>query len=349
MKTKTISAFGRTAIGLAAGVLMTMAFATAPAKALEHVTISHASATLLRLPFYIAYQNGYFKDEGLEVEIIETSSGSDALKLLAGGAVNFSVGQLIDSVNANKQDLPIKGVAMLTNQFGNQIIVQKKLEGQVKTIADLKGKIVGVTGVGSGTWQLVAYLAKQAGMTMEDFNIVSVGGAPNIIAAVTSGRVDGMSYSDPETYKLVHDGNAFNLIDMTDPATHKKYIGDSYLNNEIMIRTDWAKAHTATVQGFVNAIQRGLNWSRSHPVEEVAKLLQTFPGFSGTEPDIFLGSLRRLVPGSLPATAIVTHDAFDNALRLPIGAGVLDKALPFDTLIDNSFAEAAAKKYPPGQ
>jgi NitT/TauT family transport system substrate-binding protein len=79
----------------------------------------------------------------------------------------------------------------------------RALADQIKSIRDLRGRTVGVTGVGSGTWQFIAYLATLESLKPDDLQYVSVGTGSNVIGAVKSGRVDAMSYADPENPKLV--------------------------------------------------------------------------------------------------------------------------------------------------
>jgi NitT/TauT family transport system substrate-binding protein len=332
----------------AAAIGVTLATTAADsARAQERVTISHAAATLLRLPLYVAVQNGYFKEEGIDLQIVDTRSGSDAMKMLAGGSVNFSTGQLLDSINLNKQGIHVQGVAMLTQRLANSIVVRTASADKVKSMRDLKGKTVGVTAVGSGTWQFAAYVASLEGLTTEDFNFIGVGAGGNVIGAIKAGRVEAMSYADPENPKMVADGDAKYLIDTTDEATHRRLVGETYLNNQIMVLASYIKAKPQVVQGFVNAIQRGLNWAHSHSPEEVAQLIHKFPAFADSDYGQFRFSIDRMMPHGLAKTAVITRTAFDNAMKLPLAIKAIDAAMPYEQLVETRFAEEAAKKYPP--
>lgn len=343
--TKT-TAIGRHWIAAIIVVALTAMQGTAGLAA-EKVTLSHAGATLLRLPLYVAIQNGYFKDEGIDLEIVSTRSGSAAMKMLAGGSVNFSTGQLLDAVNLNKQDIHVRGVAMLTQRLSNSIVVRKALADKVKSMKDLKGRTVGVTSVGSGTWQFAVFIASLEGMKKEELNFIGVGAGPNVIGAIKSGRVDAMSYADPENLKLVQDGDAAFLVDMTDEATHKRLVGDTYLNNQVMVLKKYAESNPQQVQGFVNAIQRAINWVNSHTVEENAKVIHGFPAFSKLTPAHFLTSVKRALPGGVAKTVEVSKNAFNNAMKFPLAVGALKTPMAYDRLIDDRFAKNAVKKYPP--
>lgn len=313
------------------------------------VRISHAGVTIFRLPFYVAIQNGYFSEEGIDLEVVDTTSGSDAMKMLAGNAVEFSTGQLLDAVNLNKQGIHVQGVAMLTNKLSNSIIVRKALADQVKSMKDLTGQnhTIGVTSVGSGTWQFAVYVASRDNVPADDLNFVSVGSSgASVLGAFKAGRVDAMSFGDPENFELVDSGDGAFLIDMTDAATHARVIGDTYLNNQIMVSEAYMTAHPEVVQHFVNAIQKGLNWTNAHQPDAVGQLIIGFPGFNGMDQPALMKSLQRGAH-SVPPVSVITQDAFDNAMKLPLAIGAISEAIPFSQLVNNTFAEQAAKLYPP--
>lgn len=323
--------------------------AAAPAapKAATRVRMSHAGVGTFRLPVYVAIQNGYFAQEGVDLEVVETRSGSDAMKMLAGKAVEFSTGQLVDAVNLNKEGVAIQGVAMLTNRLGNSITVRKAVANEIKSMADLRGpnRTVGVTSVGSGTWQFAVYAAHLAGVKRDEINFVPVGTGAAVIGAVQAGRIDAMSYADPENLQLVENGDAVFLIDMNDEANHKQLIGETYLNNQVMVSGDYVKEKPELVQGFVNAIQRGTVWASSSTPEATARLILGFPGFSGSDEALLVKSLNRMWK-SVPKSVVITRDAFDNAMKLPVTIGVVEQPMPFEVLANNTFAEKATAQYP---
>ncbi len=98
------------------------------------------------------------------------------------------------------------------------------------------------------------------------------------------------------------------------------------------------KSKPALVQSFVNGIQRSLNWMNASSTEEIATELAKTEGFN-FEHDVLVGTLNRM-RNAVPKTAVVTEDAFNNTLKLPLAVGSLDKAIPFNVLEDNTFADA---------
>jgi NitT/TauT family transport system substrate-binding protein len=317
----------------------------ASAAELSKVRVGHGGTQIFRLPFYIAILNGYFPSEGIELEVVETRSGSDADMMLAGNAVDFVTSQVVDTINLGKQKIHAVGVAALFNRINNSIVIPKRLVGQIKDFRDLKGRPLGITGIGSGTWQFALLMAARHQMKREDLNLIAVGAGAGVIGAVKSGRVDAMSFADPENYELVRNGDADFLLDMNEDAQHRKYIGDSYLFGQIFTLADFARRNPEVVQGVVNAIQRGINWLQSHNAEEVTELLAKYAAFSRMDRQILLALVNRSQQG-WPKSAPITQDAFDNVMNVSVVTGSIDAPLPMSQLVNNSFAEKAVAKYP---
>jgi NitT/TauT family transport system substrate-binding protein len=330
------------------GTILALALAgSAQAAELTKVHIGHAGVGLFRLPLYVAIENGFFADEGLDLEVIDTQSGSDADKMLAGGAVEFVTAPLVDTINLNKQGIHAIGVANLFDRVYNSVVVQKKLAGEVKQFSDLKGRTVGMTGVGSGTWQFALLMAAVNHMTRDDLNLVAVGTGAAVMGAVHAGRIDAMVYADPEITELIQTGEVTMLVDSMDEATHRKYIGNSALHSEIFTTETYIKQKPQIVQAFVNAIQRAIVWENSHTPQEVSTLISKYPGYavSNYDPAIMLTSVTRSRAG-WPPSAVIPREAVDNSMKIVQTIGVIDAPMPFDQLIDNSFAEKAVAQYP---
>ena len=308
-------------LGLA--VAMSCAMVGGSFAADQKVRIGHAGIGIFRLPLYVAIKGGFFKEEGLEAEVVDTRSGSDADMMLAGKAVDFVTAPLIDNINLNKQGIRAVGVAALFNRFNNSIVIPKKLTGEIKKFEDLKGRPFGVTGIGSGTWQFAMFMA----------------------SVTKAGRVDAMSYADPENYQMVQDGDAEFLVDMTDDATHTKYAGPSALFSHMFTTEDIIKEKPALVQSYVNAIQRSIVWLQSHSPEDVANMIGSYPGFDLLQKPLLTAALKRS-QNAWPKTAVISREAYDGAMKLPVAIGAVDAPLPYEQLVDNSFAEKAAAKYP---
>jgi NitT/TauT family transport system substrate-binding protein len=114
-----------------------------------------------------------------------------------------------------------------------------------------------------------------------------------------------------------------------------------------MVLRSFAAKKPATVQKFVNAVQRAILWSQSAPVDELIKVLHGYEAFVRYDQRIFGGSIRKMMPAALPKSVVITPEAFENATKLSIAADAMKEPMPMARLVDNRFAEAAAKNVKP--
>src|SRR3954471_1504302 len=112
------------------------------------------------LPLTLADQLGYFKDEGLSVNISDLRGGSEALAAMMGGSVDMVTGFYEHTIRAAAQGKRLVMVALFDRYPGLVLMVGKPHFDQVHSIKDLIGKPVGVTAPGSSTDQLVKYILR---------------------------------------------------------------------------------------------------------------------------------------------------------------------------------------------
>ena len=152
---------------------------------------------LYYLPLTIAEQMGYFKAEGLDVTIVDFAGGAKALQAVVGGSADVVSGAFEHTVNMQFKGQPMR--AFVLQGATPQIVlgVSPKTLPNFKSIADLKGKKVGVSAPGSSTNVVVNFLLAKAGLKPSDVSIVGVGTGSGAVAAMRSGQIDAMSNLDP--------------------------------------------------------------------------------------------------------------------------------------------------------
>jgi ABC-type nitrate/sulfonate/bicarbonate transport systems, periplasmic components len=122
-------------------------------------------------PLYVALEKGFFKDRGLEVELIAPSNPSDPAKLVAAGKADIAVSYQHQHQMQVDQGLPLVRIATLIATPLNSLVVLA--DGPIKNIADLKGKTIGYSVGGFETVLLKVMLAR-AGLTLDDVKLVNV-------------------------------------------------------------------------------------------------------------------------------------------------------------------------------
>src|SRR5947209_3712393 len=127
------------------------------------------------LPLTLADRLGYFKDEGLTVNISDLRGGSEALAAMMGGSVDMVTGFYEHTIRARAQGKRLVMVALFDRYPGLVLMVGKQHFDQVHSIKDLVGKPVGVTAPGSSTDQLVKYILRQNNLDPQSIPVVTGG------------------------------------------------------------------------------------------------------------------------------------------------------------------------------
>src|SRR5215469_11570727 len=178
-------------VALAGGLLFAMALQGAHAAddAGDKITIMVGGITkLIYLPARLTEQLGYFRDEGLNVELLSQPAGVDAENELLAGAVQGVVGFYDHTIDLQSKGKEVEAVVVLGQVPGEVEMVATRSAGQIRSMADIKGKTLGVTGLGSSTNFLTQYLAFRAGVASSQFTVLPVGADTTFIAAIRQGR-----------------------------------------------------------------------------------------------------------------------------------------------------------------
>jgi NitT/TauT family transport system substrate-binding protein len=228
---------------------------------------------LYYLPLTVAEKKGFFKEQGLEVEINDFGGGAKSLQALVGGSVDVVTGAYEHTIRMQAKGQDIRAVVELGRFPGIVIAVRKDLAGKVKSAADFKGLKIGVTAPGSSTALTAQYAMVKAGLKASDAPIIGVGGGASAVAAMKQGQVDVISHLDPVISKLEADGDVSALIDTRTEAGTKALFGGANPAAVLYLKNDFAEKNPVTTQKLVSAFVKALKWLETAKPEEVADLV----------------------------------------------------------------------------
>lgn len=330
-------------------LLTALAFgsSSASAQALEKRSITLAvggKSLLYYLPLTIAERKGYFKAEGLDVEIVDFPGGAKALQAMVGGSADIVSGAYEHTINMHAKGQPIVGVALQGRYNGIVFAVTKAKASAYKGPADIKGLKVGVTAPGSSTHMAVQNLAVKGGLKSDDFAAIGVGGAAGAVAAVKRGSVDAISNLDPVITKLETDGDIVIIADTRTAKGMKDVYGGAYHAGCIYAPAAWIKRNPNTTQAVVNAMVRAVVWLRTASVDDV---IATVPKeYYQGDLALYRGSLLKNKDGFSPDARFSLEGAQNVHKVLSQFVPEVQKAkLDLAQTFDNSFADRALKKY----
>jgi len=256
---------------LLATAVVTMALvAQAPARAAEKVSIMVGGLEKqIYLPFKLTEQLGYFKAEGLEVELLNEPSGVDAEDEMLAGAVQGVGGFYDHCVDLQSKGKFVESVVQINQAPGEVELVSTK-HPEIKSMADMKGKSLGVTGLGSSTNFLTQYLAVKSGVKLGEFTSVPVGAGQTFIAAMQQDKIQGGMTTEPTVGRMLKTGEAKVLVDLRSAADAKAALGGTYPATSLYMQTAYVESHKETVQKLANALVHTLKWINTHSAAEIA-------------------------------------------------------------------------------
>src|SRR5438552_2537067 len=206
------------------------------------------------LPVILASRLGYFREQGLEVEVLTEPSGVDAEDQLLAGAVQGVVGFYDHTIDLQAKGKLVKSVVQFSRIPGEVVLVATRHGAAIRSPADLKERTVGVTGLGSSTNFLMKYLAATGGLKVGDVKPLAVGAGETFIAALTSGKISAGMTTEPTASRLLGAGQASVLVDLRSVAGTTRALGGPYPAACLYLRESWINAHKSVVRKLTSAL-----------------------------------------------------------------------------------------------
>jgi NitT/TauT family transport system substrate-binding protein len=309
-----------------------LALLVAPSVAAAQTTLNVGvvSRTVFYLPVWTAIEHGFFKQEGLDVAI-EVYDGSDKISEdLRAGSKQIAITSIENLIAEAYKGGPLRVVAGTAQRPPHYIIAQPA----IKSLADLKGRTIGVVSLKEGTTFFVADIAKAGGFTLADVKVVAAGGSPTRARLLKEGKID----AGLQPYPLSYEADAAGFSDLGPIA---KLVPD-YQFTSVVVDATWAQAHRGALVGFLRALRRGTDYMFAHPDESAAlgaRELRTTPAYArrALEDTARMGVLAR----DLTLTDASLRRVFDNIKA----AGLVPADTAYDRakFVDESYRRDSAK------
>ena len=277
---------------------------------------------LYYLPLTLAERLGYFKEEGLEVEISDLQGGAKSLQALIGGSADVVTGAYDHTIQMQAKNQPIVAVVLLGRFPGIVLAVLSSKAANYKGPQDLKGMKIGVTAPGSSTNFMVNYIMVQAGLKPEDASFIGVGAGPSAVAAARRGEIDAIANLDPVISALESQKLVKPVVDTRTLEGTRQVYGGVYPAAVLYTTPDFMNKNPNTVQALVNAFVRSLKWIQTHSPEEIAKAMPE--EYALGDRALYVQSIKNSLPMYSPdgrfsqegaETAHKVLQAFDDAVK----------------------------------
>lgn len=292
---------------------------------LTTINLAEVSHTIFYAPQYAAIQNGYFEEEGMEINLILTP-GADkvAAALLSKDAdIGLSGSEATIYVyNGGEQDY-LKTFAQLTQRDGSFLVSRTPIENF--TLEDLRGKTV-IGGRRGGMPEMTfEYVLRQNGMDPKtDLTIDTSVEFAAMGGAFIGGDDDFVTLFEPTALEVEQQGYGYVVASIGELGGVVPYTSYS-------ARISFIEENPDLIAGFNRAVQKGLDYVHSHSDEEVAKtILSFFPDTSLNDLTEVVGRYREI--NAWPTTTSFTEESFNHLQDIMIDAGELEEKVPYSEL-----------------
>lgn len=326
----------RSAVLLVAVMLCMTLTACGKDDGMKKVKLTEVAHSIFYAPMYVAIEEGYFEEEGIEVELVNGLGADKTMTAVLSGESEIGFMGSEASVyvyNEGAEDYVVN-FAQLTQRAGN-FLVSREAEPDFK-MTDLKGKTV-LGGRKGGMPQMVfEYILKKYGMDPEtDLTIVKNIDFGMTAQAFSGGSGDYTVEFEPSATALEKEGAGYVVSSLGVESGYVPYTAFS-------AKKSYIEKNPEIIEGFVSALQKGMDYVNTHTPEEIAEII--CPQFAETDMDTLVTIITRYYDqDSWKKDLVFSEDAFTLLLDILESAGELEKRPPYEDLVDNTYSEKAAK------
>lgn len=283
MVLKIRAALGALALGLLACALPSAAAAQ------KLVVMVGGVEKQIYLPVLLAQRLGYFREQGLDVDVSSETSGVSASDVLLSGGADAVAGAYDHTIDLQAKGKSVKAIVQFTTAPGEVMLVATRSAARIPTPAHLGTVNLGVTGLGSSTSFLTRYLAAAQGINPATLRLLPVESGETFMNALRHGRIEAGMTTEPTASRLMAAGDAKLLVDLRTPEATQKALGGLYPFTCLYVRTDWLMQHHEEAQKLASALVKALRFINTHGAAEIAAQV----------PDEFLAGQRAVYVQSL--------------------------------------------------
>ncbi len=303
---------------------------------LKDVTLNEVAHSIFYAPQYVAIENGYFEEEGIKLKLV-TGFGADKVMtaLISGEAQIGFMGSesSIYAYNEGNSDYAVN-FAQLTQRAGNFLVSRKPIDNFSWDM--LKGTTILGGRAGGMPEMVLEYILKNNGIDIStDLEIVQ-----NIDFGLTGGAFAGGQGDftvefEPHATALEKEGTGYVVASLGVDSGYVPYTAYS-------AKKSYINKNPEIIQGFTNALQRGMEYVNSHSSEDIAKVIA--PQFPDTDADTIAVIVERYKSQDTWKNDLVfSKDSFTLLQDILYEAGVIKEYAPYSDLVDTGFAQKALK------
>lgn len=299
---------------------------------LEQVSLAFCGQLLCVVPYEVTRAEGYFADEGLDVELIYSRGGTDAVQTLNGGAVDYAASSFDAHLGAVANGAEVTRF-MTTGRLPLFALgTSPQAAEEITEIADLAGRRVAVSAQGNADHTILLYVLDRAGVDPAEVEFATIG--TNLYDALRLGQVDAGMVQEPALTLLVEEGGR-ELVNFMDIDDAREVFGGAYEFMGVQVRKGELEQRAEQLQAMARALRNGLEHVRTADVDDVVGALPE-ELIAGEDPDQLAEIIDRYRESLWPEEVTLDEDAAQRVITALAGAGAIDREIPLDEVLDTS-------------
>ena len=327
-----------------AGVSSGSAFSQGrPEKAKVRIAVA-SKASLENLPLTLADRLGYFAGEGLEVEIHEFGGGVSALQSVVNGSDDVIGGAFEQTIHLQSKNQFFRAFVLLGRAPQIAVAVCTKTLPLYKSVADLKGRKIGIAMAGSMAHTVARSVLTRAGVAPQDVSFVELPSVGAAVSAVKSGQIHAISSTEPLTNMLEHGGSVRIIADTRSLSGAHELFGGPMPAACLYAPVDFVQKNPKTVQSLANAVVHALKWLQTASPTDLIK--EVPEAYQLGDRSLYLASFSK-VREAIALDGLITDEGVKTALRL---VGRLDSSINLEKIdlartFTNEFSRRSKDKF----
>ena len=296
------------------------------------IKVNEVTRSVFYAPQYVAINNGYFKENGLEIELT-TGQGADAVMTavlsnqcdigFAGPEASIYV------YNEGKEDYT-QVFAQMTKKDGSFLVARSDTDNF--DWQQLKGKTIIPGRKGGVPYMTLEYVLRKNGIDPKKDAILDDSIKFDLMAgAFASGNADYVTLFEPTASLTEKEGKGYIVASVGEEAGEIPYT--AYFAKKSYIEND-----ESTIQGFTDAIYQGQKWVKEHSSKEIAEVIESF--FPDTDIELLTAAIQSYKDiDAWNESPVLKEEAFDRLQEVMTMAGELEQKAPYDKIVNNKYAE----------
>lgn len=301
-------------------------------KTTKKISVMEVTRSIFYAPQYVALSQGFFEEEGLEIDLTTGSGADSVMTAVLSNQVDIGFSgpeAAIYVYNQGSTDYP-KVFAQLTKRDGSFLVSRE--ENPDFKWTDVKGSVIIPGRVGGVPNMTLQYVLRKNGIDVEKDVTLDTSISFDLMAgAFSAGNADYVSLFEPtaSATEIAKAGHIVASIGAgTDEVTYTTYYATS----------SYIEENKDIIQSFTNATNKGLQWVKNHSAEEIADAIDEY--FPDTDRELLIKVVQNYIDiDPWNTTPVVSESGFDLLQTIMEQAGQLDKRASFNEVVDNSFAE----------